>query len=64
MDEAQEIAEKEYDLKLSVKPQINISETLQNELDAAKVYFGEESSENIILKDNSEEYSELSLIHI
>lgn len=58
VDEAQEIAEKEYDLKLSVKPQINISETLQKELDAAKVYFGEESSENIILKDNSEEYSE------
>ena len=27
--EAQEIEEKEYDLKLSVKPQINISETLQ-----------------------------------
>ena len=41
VDEAQEIAEKEYDLKLSVKPQINISETLQKELDAAKVYFGE-----------------------
>lgn len=58
VDEAQEIAEKEYDLKLSVKPQINISEILQKELDAAKVYFGEESSENIILKDNSEEYSE------
>lgn len=56
--EAQEIEEKEYDLKLSVKPQINISETLQKELDAAKAYFGEESSENIMLKDKSEEFPE------
>ena len=39
VDEAQEIEEKEYDLKLSVKPQINISETLQKELDSAKAYF-------------------------
>lgn len=58
VDEAQEIEEKEYDLKLSVKPQINISETLQKELDSAKAYFGEESSENIMLKDKSEEFPE------
>lgn len=57
-DEAQEIEEKEYDLKLSVKSQIEISETLQKELDAAKAYFEEESSENIMLKDNSEEFQE------
>lgn len=58
IEQVDETQEKEYDLRLSAKSRIDISEVLQKELEAAKTYLGGESSVNTLPQDDSREYSE------